>query len=55
MLEDKNQSRTNLAELGEFGLINHLTQKFDIKHSSNLKGAWNTHNLQGTIFMVNGK
>lgn len=39
MLEDKNQSRTNLAELGEFGLINHLTQKFDIKHSSTIKAV----------------
>ena len=38
MLEDKNQSRTNLADLGEFGLIDHLTQNFKIQHSSTLKG-----------------
>jgi len=39
MLEDKDQSRTNLAELGEFGLISHLTQNFKIHHSSTLKGV----------------
>jgi thiamine-monophosphate kinase len=39
MLEDKNQDRTSLAELGEFGLINHLTKHFKIHHSSTLKGV----------------
>ncbi len=39
MLEDKNQSRTNLEELGEFGLINHLTKNFKIMRSSTLKGV----------------
>ncbi|MFD0992757.1 thiamine-phosphate kinase [Tenacibaculum geojense] len=38
MLEDKNQERTSLAELGEFGLINHLTKHFKIHHSSTVKG-----------------
>ncbi|QXP72881.1 thiamine-phosphate kinase [Tenacibaculum sp. AHE15PA] len=38
MLEDKNQERTSLAELGEFGLINHLTEHFKIYHSSTQKG-----------------
>ncbi|MFT5242232.1 MAG: thiamine-monophosphate kinase [Glaciecola sp.] len=38
MIEDKNQSRTALDQLGEFGLIDHLTKNFDIKHSSTIKG-----------------
>ncbi|UGS23819.1 thiamine-phosphate kinase [Flavobacterium channae] len=37
MLEDKNQSRTSLAQLGEFGLIEHLTKNFTITHESTLK------------------
>ncbi|PKH49591.1 thiamine-phosphate kinase [Tenacibaculum sp. Bg11-29] len=39
MLEDKNQERTSLAELGEFGLINHLTKHFKIYNSSTSKGV----------------
>lgn len=39
MLEDKNQSRTSLSELGEFGLINHITQYFKIEHSSTVKAV----------------
>jgi len=39
MIEDKNQSRTSISELGEFGLIKHLTQNFKIQHSSTLKGV----------------
>ncbi|WP_026754546.1 thiamine-phosphate kinase [Sediminibacter sp. Hel_I_10] len=38
MLEDKNQQRTALENLGEFGLINHLTENFEIKKSSTIKG-----------------
>ncbi len=38
MLEDKNPQRTPVSQLGEFGLIEHLTKGFDIKHSSTLKG-----------------
>jgi thiamine-monophosphate kinase len=38
MLEDKNQNKTSLAELGEFGLINHITKYFKIVNSSTLKG-----------------
>ncbi len=34
MLEDKNQERTSLSELGEFGLIDHLTKHFKIHHKS---------------------
>lgn len=38
MLEDKNQSRTSLADLGEFGLINHITKYFKLNNKSSLKG-----------------
>ena len=38
MLEDKNPQRTSLEELGEFGLIDHLTQNFELKQSSSLVG-----------------
>ena len=31
MIEDKNSARTPLSELGEFGLIDHLTKNFEIK------------------------
>ena len=38
MIEDKNQQKTALADLGEFGLIDHLTQHFEISQKSTLKG-----------------
>ncbi|SFB71341.1 thiamine-phosphate kinase [Flagellimonas taeanensis] len=38
MLEDKNPQRTSLEELGEFGLIDHLTQNFELKQPSSLVG-----------------
>ncbi|XCF06766.1 thiamine-phosphate kinase [Tamlana crocina] len=38
MIEDKNQQRTPLSELGEFGLIDHLTKNFKIQHKSTIKG-----------------
>ena len=37
MLENKDQSRTSLAQLGEFGLIEHLTKHFTINQESTLK------------------
>jgi len=37
MLEDKNQERTALEEMGEFALIDHLTQNFPISRESTLK------------------
>ena len=37
MIEDKNPQRTSLSQLGEFGLIEHLTKNFDVKQSSTLK------------------
>lgn len=38
MLENKNQERTSLEQLGEFGLINHLTKDFPINLKSTIKG-----------------
>ncbi len=38
MLENKNDTRTSLSELGEFGLISHLTKNIKINHPSTLKG-----------------
>lgn len=37
MIEDKNEQRTQLSDLGEFGLIDHLTKHFDVKHNSTIK------------------
>ena len=39
MIEDKNKDKTSLSELGEFGLISHLTTHFNIQHSSTIKGV----------------
>ncbi len=39
MIEDKNQSKTSLSELGEFGLITHLTQYFTPQNASTVKGV----------------
>ena len=38
MLEDKNTHRTDLSQLGEFGLIDLLTRDFPLHNSSSLKG-----------------
>lgn len=38
MIEDKTPQRTSLSQLGEFGLITHLTQNFTISQPSTLKG-----------------
>lgn len=38
MIEDKNQERTLLSDLGEFGLIDHLTKNFTITQKSTVKG-----------------
>ncbi|MCL7762150.1 thiamine-phosphate kinase [Polaribacter sp. Z014] len=39
MLEDKNTQKTSLAELGEFGLINHITQYFKVQNPSTIKAV----------------
>lgn len=63
MIEDKNQSRTNLSELGEFALINHLTKNFKIQQSTSVKGVGddaavlnfkNNEVLVTTDFLVEG-
>jgi len=38
MIEDKNPQRTSISELGEFGLIDHLTKNFEIKQKTTIKG-----------------
>jgi len=38
MIEDKTPQRTSLSDLGEFGLIKHLTANFEINQPSTLKG-----------------
>jgi thiamine-monophosphate kinase len=38
MIEDKNQQRTPLNTLGEFGLIDHLTANIKTNHKSTIKG-----------------
>ncbi|RZJ72497.1 thiamine-phosphate kinase [Flavobacterium sp.] len=38
MLENKNPQRTSISQLGEFGLIEHLTKHFEIVQESTLKG-----------------
>lgn len=38
MIEDKNPQRTSIAQLGEFGLIDHLTKNLEINQESTLKG-----------------
>ncbi|SOD19954.1 thiamine-phosphate kinase [Pedobacter xixiisoli] len=35
----ENKERTSLEELGEFGLIKHLTNNFQIRHESSIKGV----------------
>lgn len=37
MLENKDQQRTPIDQIGEFALIDHLTKHFDIKHKSTIK------------------
>jgi thiamine-monophosphate kinase len=37
MLENKNNNKTSLSDLGEFGLIEHLTKHFKINQESTLK------------------
>jgi thiamine-monophosphate kinase len=34
----ENSERTDIAELGEFGLIKHLTENFKVQHESSIKG-----------------
>ncbi len=36
MIEDKNQQRTDLSQLGEFGLIDHLAKSFEVTQKSTI-------------------
>ncbi|GAL74049.1 thiamine-monophosphate kinase [Nonlabens ulvanivorans] len=38
MIEDKNPQRTSIENLGEFGLIDHITQNIELNQDSTLKG-----------------
>lgn len=38
MIQDSAENRTSLSELGEFGLIEHLTKNFEIKNNSTVRG-----------------
>lgn len=38
MLENKNTSKTSISELGEFGLIDHLTKDIEINQDATVKG-----------------
>lgn len=38
MIENKNQPKTALSQLGEFGLIEHLTKVFEINQETTIKG-----------------
>lgn len=38
MIEDKTPQRTSISELGEFGLIEHLTRNFEINQPSTITG-----------------
>lgn len=37
MIEDKNQQRTDLSQLGEFGLIDHIAKNFEATQKSTIK------------------
>jgi len=38
MLENKDSGKTSISQLGEFGLIDHLTKNFTITQKSTVKG-----------------
>ncbi|MGM0406932.1 MAG: thiamine-phosphate kinase [Bacteroidota bacterium] len=38
-MNDKNQKLTEISELGEFGLIDHITKDIKLKHKNTLKGV----------------
>jgi len=63
MLQDKNQPKTDLSRLGEFGLIERLTKDFEIKNPSTIKGVGddaavlqfkNLNTLASTDLLVEG-
>ena len=63
MIENKNQSKTKISKLGEFGLIEHITSKFKIKNLTTVKGIGddsavlnfsNKHVVVSTDFLIEG-
>ena len=63
MFENSQENRTNLSELGEFGLIDHLTKNFSPKLESTVKAIGddaavlnleNKHTLVSTDFLIEG-
>ena len=63
MIEDKNAKRTQLSDLGEFGLIDHLTSNFKLVQSSSVKGIGddaavlnfkNKHTVVTTDLLIEG-
>jgi thiamine-monophosphate kinase len=63
MFEDRSKKRTELGELGEFGLIDHLTREFKPKNTSTIKAVGddaavidnsNTMTLVSTDLLVEG-
>ena len=51
MFEDQNAKRTELSELGEFGLINHITKNVMLKHSGTVFGIGD----DAAVIDANGK
>lgn len=49
--EKKSQGRTELADFGEFGLIDHLTKKVQLHHQSTVKGVGD----DAAVIDTNGK
>ncbi len=63
MIETENKLRTELGELGEFTLIEHLTKDFEIKNPSTIKGVGddaavinnsNKHTVISTDMLIEG-
>lgn len=62
MIEDKNPLRTPIEQLGEFGLIDHITKSFDITNSSTIKAIgddaavvkFEKHTVISTDMLVEG-
>ncbi|MEX0273485.1 MAG: thiamine-phosphate kinase [Flavobacteriaceae bacterium] len=62
MLENKNKDKISLQELGEFGLIDHLTRHFKLQNATSIKGIgddaavlnYGQHALVSTDLLVEG-
>jgi len=62
MIEDKNPLRTPIEQLGEFGLIDHITKSFDIQNSGTVKAIgddaavlkFENHTVVTTDMLVEG-